>query len=136
MLDILLRDRVSPAQRNLIRQACQVYLSDLEQVASGGTHVTMNWDRLSQVDKSTRGDYVPGAVMSRERQLAQRRLGVLANTLSDPNLRFLEALVMREATRSELSRISELRPALADQRGLTVLRALLDAYKSELKPLS
>ena len=133
LLDLLLRDRVSPMQRDRIRQACQAYLADLEQIASGGSHVTMNWDRLSLVDKTHRGDHVPRAATSQKLSQARGRLSALAQTLSEADLRFLEGLVLREETRTVLARRFALRAALADQRGLSVLRALLSAYEGQLR---
>ncbi|MEL6415579.1 MAG: hypothetical protein AAFQ15_11635 [Pseudomonadota bacterium] len=126
LLEMLIANCPSQALRTQIRKACQSYLHDLEDV-SRGSSTTMNWHGLARgrLDKGQRqrSDFEP-----RTGKPAERRLGKVAEEVSRADQAFLRQLVETEASRASIARTFAMRPALAEQKGMSILRKLVAAY--------
>ena len=127
LLEALITNCASQALRSGIRKACQSFMADLEVSERSGHAKTMNWDALAQVRsaKGQRGD--PG-YRSQQARGATARIETLHSALGDDDLNFLMRLVVREASRASIAKYFGLRPELAEQRGMAILRRLVTAY--------
>lgn len=127
LLEMLIANCASSSLRERIRKACQCLMADLEAFEGAGNPVTMNWQSLAQ-GRLAKGQSLRSEFRTSKSASAQHRLTTVHAALGDDDLRFLLKLVVREASRSAIAKAFGLRPALAEQRGFSVLRALVDAY--------
>mgnify|MGYP001799354110 CR=1 FL=1 len=127
LLETLIANCVSQALRSSIRKACQSFMADLESVDRVGHAKTMNWDALGQ-PRSAKGQRPDPGYRPLQVGGANARLEALHSALGDDDLRFLMKLVVREASRTALAKYFALRPVLAEQRGMALLRRLVAAY--------
>lgn len=126
LLEMLIANCPAPALRARIRQACQSYLRDLEDVSRSGS-TTMNWEGLARgrLDKGQRqrSSYKPRISKS-----AEARLAKVTQDLSSEARSVLNMLVVRELPRSAIAKTLAVRPALAERQGLSILRQLVAIY--------
>ncbi|MFN3212533.1 MAG: hypothetical protein ACE37M_05485 [Henriciella sp.] len=127
LLEMLMTNCASQSLRERIRKACQQFTSDLEVMDRSGNAATMNWRGLAQGRRGKGQSVIPGRGNSHA-QAARGRLAQVHSVLGDDDLSFLLKLVVREASRSTIAKAFALRPALAEQRGLSILRSLADTY--------
>lgn len=126
LLEMLIANCASQVLRTQIRKACQAYLQDLEAVSRSGS-TTMNWEGL------IRGPLVKGQRQHsdfepRIGRSAARRLTKVTGELSQEDQAFLMKLVVQEASRSSIAKAFGKRPALTEQKGMSILRKLVAAY--------
>ena len=126
LLEMLIANCASQALRTQIRDACQAYRQDLEDVSSGPS-TAMNWDGLAR-GRLTKGQRQRSGFEPRTGRGAERRLAKIANALGQEELAFLNKLVVQEVSRASLAKAFVLRPALAEQKGMSILRKLVSAY--------
>ena len=126
LLEMLIANCASPVLRTRIRYACQVYRQDLEDV-SRGTSTTMNWDGLAR-GRLAKGQGQRSGFESRTGKRAEQCLARVADLMGQGDHEFLLKLVVREASRSSIAKAYATRPALAEQKGMSILRKLLAAY--------
>ena len=126
LLEMLIANCASQALRTRLRDACQVYRQDLEDV-SRGSSTTMNWDGLAR-GRLAKGQRQRSAYEPRTGTLAERRLAKVADLMGQEDLAFLLKLVVQEAPRTSIAKAFAIRPVLAEQKGMSILRKLVAAY--------
>ncbi|GAB5454346.1 MAG: hypothetical protein Hens2KO_05750 [Henriciella sp.] len=126
LLEMLIANCPSPALRARIRQACQSYIQDLEDVSRAGS-TTMNWDGLTR-GRRGKGQRQRSSYEPRVSKSAETRLAKIAEDLSPEARSVLNLLVVRELPRSAIARTLAMRPALAERQGLFLLRQLVAIY--------
>ncbi len=117
-----------PGDRARIRSACQSYLADLEWVAAGPGHSTMNWEAFNAGDRVKSANPRDPLQRMHEQNQARSRLSLVRSNLTTADFEFLQKLLRNDATRGTFARTYQQRPALIDQRALSILRTLLEAY--------
>ena len=126
LLETLIANCASPTLRTRIRKACQAYIRDLEE-ADRGASTTMNWNGLVR-GRLTKGQRrIPNYAPSSSRA-AKLRLAKVSDELAHEDCAFLVKLVVREQSRSSIAKAFAIRPALAEQRGMSILRQLMSIY--------
>lgn len=126
LLEMLIANCASAALRTRIRRACQAYIQDLEG-ADHGASTTMNWDGLAR-GRLAKGQRRASGFNPPSSAAAKRRLAKVSDQLADDERAFLEKLIVREASRSSIAKAFAMRPALAEQKGMSVLRQLVQIY--------
>ena len=126
LLEMLIANCASAALRTRIRRACQAYIQDLED-AERGASTTMNWDGLAR-GRLAKGQRRASGFNPPSSAAAKRRLDKVSDQLADDERTFLEKLIVREASRSSIAKAFAMRPALAEQKGMSVLRQLMQIY--------
>ena len=126
LLEMLVANCASNALRAHIRDACQFYRQDFEDV-SRGISTTMNWDGLAR-GRLAKGQRQRPGFEPRSARRAEQRLASIADKLNRADQAFLMKLVVMEASRSTIAKAFAMRPALAEQKGMSILRQLLSAY--------
>ena len=127
LLEALIANCASPALRSSIRKACQNFKADLEAVDRSGHSKTMNCDAFAQARSAKVQRHNP-VYRSPQAHGAKVRLAALHVAFGDEDLSFLMRLVVRETSRAAIAKHFGLRPVLAEQRGMAVLRRLVTAY--------
>ena len=128
LLESLLLGHHIPDERARIRSACQNYLADMEWVASGPGHTTMNWDAFNAGDRVKTAEARDPLQRTRQQRRARERLEMIRSQLGASDFEFLQKLLRNDATRGAFARAYQQRPALVDQRALSILRTLFEAY--------
>lgn len=130
LLESLMLKCHDPAFRKEIRTACQNYTADIERADASSERVTMNWSAFDAGDRVRSQPLYDPLQVSQETVKARTRLSKLADALSPCDANFLRQLVLFDATRSVLARKFEMRPALAERHGLSLLRVLVELYRA------
>lgn len=126
LLEMLVANCPSRFLRMRIRKVCQAYTQDIEE-ADRGASTTMNWDGLVR-GRLAKGQRRTSDFITPSSNSATRRLAKVSDRLTDDDRAFLEKLVVREASRSSIAKAFALRPALVEQKGMSVLRQLMAVY--------
>ena len=126
LLEMLIANCASQALRTQIRDACQSYRNDLEAVSRGNS-TTMNWDGLAR-GRLTKGQRKNASFDPRTDKSSESRLAKLTNVLGRDDRAFLQKLVVKEASRSSIAKDIAMRPALVEQKGMSILRNLIGVY--------
>lgn len=127
LLEMLIANCASQVLRTQLRDACQFYRNDLEDV-SRGTSTTMNWDGLAR-GRLAKAQRQRSSFDPRTSKRAQRRLAKVTEAMGRDDHGFLLKLVVQEASRSSIAKTFAMRPALAEQKGMSILRRLVAAYE-------
>jgi hypothetical protein len=127
LLEMLMANCPSQALRERIRKACQHFTADLEALDRSGNAATMNWRGLAQ-GRRAKGQSAIQEIGATHAEAARNRLSHVHSVLGDDDLSFLLKLVASEASRSAIAKAFALRPALTEQRGLSILRSLVSIY--------
>ena len=126
LLEMLIANCASLTLRTQIRDACQSYRNDLETVSRGNS-TTMSWDALAR-GRLTKGQRKIAGFEPRTAKSSESRLAKLTNVLGRDDHTFLQKLVVKEASRSSIAKSYAMRPALVEQKGMSILRTLIAAY--------
>lgn len=126
LLEMLIANCPSQVLRTRIREACQSYRQDLEDVARGAS-TTMNWDSLAR-GRLAKGQRHISVFEPRTARSSERRLAKITDAFSQDDHAFLMKLVVQETSRSSIAKTFAMRPALAEQKGMSILRKLMAAY--------
>ena len=131
LLEALLLGHHNRDERERIRSSCQNYLQDLELVAAGPQHTTMNWEAFSAGDRVKGGGGYDPLQRARYQKRAKARIADIREHLSEADFTFMEKLLRNDTTRAGFARTYQQRPALIDRRALLILRVLMNAYASK-----
>ena len=108
----------SQSLRARIRDACQLYRQDLEDV-SRGVSTTMNWCALTR-GRRAKGQRQRSGFVARTGKRAERRLAKVADVMGQDDHELLLKPVVRGASRSSIAKAIAMRPSLAEQQGMSV----------------
>ena len=126
LLEMLIANCASRFLRARIRKVCQAYIQDIEE-ADRGAPTTMNWGSLVK-GRLVKGQRRASGFNPPSSAAAKQRLAKVSDMLMDADRAFLGKLVVREASRSSIAKAFAIRPALAEQKGMSVLRQLMQIY--------
>ena len=128
LLERLLTRTHDPELRQLIRETARRYRADVERASAGGPMAGMNWDGLALGGKVDGGQGFANAKPLSGAQSAQAVQKILRDHLGGEKISFLDRLILRGESRSQLIKTFGGQPSLMEGQAMAAVRALHDVY--------